>query len=160
MSTTNIFENPKLFHTKILEEWSKDCQLNETKLDHESIRIPALHSKYLNYLQYAKKQCRAIERKHTDVIFKRQQWYDGRLSKEEMDELGWEYDPFKNQLVKTKEQKNRYYDADVILLKAKEEIEQWKSTIDAIEKMLTNITWRHQIIRSAIDFQRLMAGVL
>lgn len=157
---SNIFENPKQFHTRILEEWANDCKLNESKLDHEAIRIPALHSKYLNYLQFAKKQCRAIERKHADIIFKRQQWYDGRLSKEDIDEMGWEYDPFKNQLVKTKEQRNRYYDADAVLLNAKDDIEQWRETIDALEKIISSVTWRHQIIKNAIDFQRLMAGVL
>ena len=32
---------------EILESWEKDCQIQEDKLDLESLNIPRLHHKYL-----------------------------------------------------------------------------------------------------------------
>ena len=32
---------------KIIEEWKKDCPIDDTALDQESVKIPVLHGKYL-----------------------------------------------------------------------------------------------------------------
>jgi hypothetical protein len=103
---------------------------------------------------------RSLEIESERILFLRYQWYEGRLTKEKIDELKWGYDPFDGLLVRTKEQKLKYYDADEVLLSYKSEIDKWKTAIDTVEKILSQVTWRHQMIKMAIDFQKLQNGLI
>ena len=157
--TENTHVSPSEFIKKILKQWERDTDLDETQLNSEALKIPKLHSKYLNLLFYAKSMLRTTEADAEKMMFLRYQWYEGKLTKEQIDELKWKYDPFDGLLIKTKEQKSRYFDADEIMLQYKSNIDKWKQAIDAIEKILGQISWRHQIIKLAIDFQRLQNGL-
>jgi hypothetical protein len=152
--------NPQKFSTMILKEWETDTKIDETQLNTESLNIPKLHSKYLNYFFHAKNMYRESEKAAEKMLFLRYQWYEGKLSKDKIDELKWDYDPFDGLLVKTKEQRSRYFDSDEVMLKYKSHIDKWKQSIDLIEKILGQITWRHQIIKQAIDFQKMQNGLI
>jgi len=160
--TTTITDiiSPTEFGMMVLGQWEKDSSIDETKLDKESILIPKLHSKYLRILFKAKNMLRSLEIDSERILFLRYQWYEGRLTKEKIDELKWGYDPFDGLLVRTKEQKLKYYDADEVLLSYKSEIDKWKTAIDTVEKILSQVTWRHQMIKMAIDFQKLQNGLI
>jgi hypothetical protein len=152
--------SPQKFAEKILEEWKKDSKIDELNLNSEALSIPQLHSKYLNFLFHSKNMLRRAEQESEKILFLRYQWYEGKLTKEKIEELKWGYDPFEGLLIKTKEQKSKYFDADEIMLKYKSHIDKWKQTVDIIEKILGQITWRHQIIKVAIDFQKMQNGIL
>jgi len=66
---------------KIREMWEKDSIINDVKLDEESLRIPQLHSKYLNlYSDYIMlKEKYELEQK----IILRELWeyYSGKSEK-------------------------------------------------------------------------------
>ena len=46
---------------KIIEEWQTDCVIDEVLLDESSLKIPCLHSKYLDYLNQLKVQLRKLQ---------------------------------------------------------------------------------------------------
>ena len=46
---------------QILLEWKKDCAIDEVLLDESSLKIPCLHSKYLDYLNQLKVQMRKLQ---------------------------------------------------------------------------------------------------
>ena len=46
----------------VLEEWKKDCVIDEVELDKSSLDTPCLHSKYLDYLYAFKKELRKLIR--------------------------------------------------------------------------------------------------
>lgn len=156
----NRATSPTDFIKKVLRQWERDTDLDETQLHHEALKVPKLHSKYLNLLFYAKTMHRETEAESEKVLFLRYQWYEGKLTKEQIDQLSWKYDPFDGILVKTKEQKSRYFDSDEIMLQYKSNIDKWKQAIDSIEKILNQISWRHQIIKTAIDFQKMQNGLI
>ena len=158
MSNTQDKTSPSDFTKKVLKQWERDTELDELQLNNEAMKIPKLHSKYLNLLFYAKNMHRNVERDSERMLFLRYQWYEGKLTKERIDELQWNYDPFDGLLIKTKEQKSRYFDSDEIMLQYKSEIDQWKQAIDTIEIILGQISWRHQIIKLSIDFQKMQNG--
>ena len=144
---------------KLYAEWEQDCQIDEFKLDDASLKLPQLHSKYLRFYDLAKKQLRELEYHQTKLLKMRMDWYEGTLSKEEMDALGWPYDPYDGKLVKTKQQKEYYYKTDEVLLEMKRHIEEQKDIVDAIKEMLENIKWRHQTISNAIRWKQFEAGM-
>ena len=46
---------------EILESWEKDCQIQEDKLDLESLNIPRLHHKYLKLLSEERLNFKKVE---------------------------------------------------------------------------------------------------
>lgn len=46
---------------KIIEEWQADCVIDQVLLDESSLKIPCLHSKYLDYLNQLKVQLRKLQ---------------------------------------------------------------------------------------------------
>ena len=45
----------------LISEWKEDCKWDEILLDQSSIRIPALHSKWVSHLTQLKKQLRLLK---------------------------------------------------------------------------------------------------
>ncbi len=68
----------------------KDLSLDETELDHASMRIPQIHGKYLNLLFDEKLLLKQREANY--AITKRLKWeyYGGKLDKTKLDEMGWD----------------------------------------------------------------------
>ena len=143
---------------KLFSEWETDCKIEEHDLSSASLDIPKLHAKYLRILDIAKNDLREMEFLYAQLLRKRMQWYDGELSKEEMDELEWPYDPYNGRLIKTKGQKEFFYKTDDILNEGANDVAERKDIVSAIESMIENIRWRNQTIKNSIDFQRFMAG--
>lgn len=139
-------------------EWKKDTAIDEFQLDQASLEIPKLHSKYLYLLDLAKEDLREQEYLHAVLWRKRNAWYDGELTKDEMDSFGWGYDPYHGKLVKTKLQKDVYLKSDEVLVESQKELDSIKQRIESIKEMLDNIKWRNQVIKNAIDFKKFQAG--
>ena len=78
-------------------------------------------------------------------------WYTDKLSKEEIDELGWSYDPFEGHRV-IKQDFNYYFNADKDLSDLKLKVEYLTECVDTLKEILNIITWRHQSIKNAIDW--------
>ena len=74
-----------------------------------------------------------------------------KLSKEEIDELGWSYDPFEGHKV-LKADYNYYFNADKDLTELKLKLEYLQECIDVLKDILNILTWRHQSIKNAIDW--------
>ena len=80
--------------TEIQELWKKDCQIDDIELDASSLKVPQLHAKYAELL--SSKRLIQIQYEHQlkDLQKDKWLWYTGKMSKEELDEREWEYDPF------------------------------------------------------------------
>lgn len=141
------------------EQWRKDSEIDSAALDTESLNIPKLHSKYLYLLDEAKDTLREKEYQYLILLKQRTAWYEGTLSKEEMDELGWDYDPYHGKLIKTKIQRDHYLKTDTVLLNHQILLDQIKQQIDTIKEILEHVKWRGNLIRNAIEFRKFQAGV-
>ena len=144
---------------KLHQEWKNDCVIDEYHLDQSSMILPKLHSKYLQLLDKAKNDLRDAEIHYATTYKNRKKWYEGILSKQEMDYLKWDYDPYDGKLVKTKTQKEEYLKTDEVLIRANHELEKAKNIIETIESMIDNIRWRSQTIRNIIDWKKFEAGM-
>ena len=140
------------------KEWEKDCLIDEDRPDLAAVNSPKIHSKYLHLLNIAKENYKQIEFEHSILMKKRLDWYSGHLSKEEIDNLGWSYDPFDGKLVKTKNQKDLYYNSDSIIRKSQKRVEEAKRTLETVDAILENIKWRTQTIRCIIDWKKFESG--
>lgn len=143
---------------EILEMWKKDAVIDEMNLDEASLRSANLHSKYLEIYSMYKLQLKKRESEFNILLKNKFLWYNGKLSKQEIDDLGWEYDAL-NGLKILKGDMDYYYDADPHIQEAKARIDYIKEIIDTLKEIMDNIKWRHQSIKNAIDWRRFTSGV-
>jgi len=142
----------------IIEMWKKDSVIDEMNLGDASRESAKLHSKYLELYSVNK-----LKLKKQELDFKvllRDKWshYNGKLSKEEIDEKGWEYDPM-NGLTVLKGDMDKWYDADPLIQNAQLKIQYTQEICDTLKEIMDNIKWRHQSIRNAIDWHKFTSGV-
>lgn len=143
---------------KILEEWKEDSQLETNYLDESSRQTPFLHSKYLELLSNAKLQLKQAEYKQKSLMKKKWLWYNGKLSQQEIEELGWDPDPFDGLKI-LKGEMEHYVNADPELVESQAKIDYLTTVIDTLKEILSHITWRHQTIKNMIDWRKFESGV-
>ena len=138
---------------QILKYWETDSVMDQTEPSKELLRIPILHSKYLNILT---KHKIASKKAHFDYLRMRKikwEYFTGKMSKEELDEYGWE--PFQFAL---KSDINTYLEADGDLIKLLEKKVYHEESISVIESIMAELKSRHWELKSFIDWERFISG--
>lgn len=143
----------------IFEMWKKDADIDEMNLDDASKQSARLHAKYLELLMTSKLQ---LKRKEADlqVLLKdKWLWYNGKMSRDQMDERGWDYDPFNGLVKPLKGEMDHYYNTDPDIVKANTQVEYLKTLIDTLDEIMQSVKWRHQTIKNMIDWRKFTSGV-
>ena len=145
--------------TEILEMWKKDGQIDELKLDDTTIRMARIHSKYLELLTIAKMTRKKYDLEYKTLLKDKWLYYNGKLSKEQIDAFKWEYDPFGGLNKPLKGDMNYYYDADTDIQRSQALLEVQKIQVETIEEIMNTIRWRHQNIGNIIKWRAFESGV-
>jgi hypothetical protein len=140
----------------ILEMWSEDCKI-EGSLDESSRHTPMLHAKYLQMLTTAKLQVKRSTMQQKSLLKDKWLYYNGKMSQDEIEAKGWEFDPFKGLKI-LKGEMDYYYDADIDIQKSEEKLHYWKTIVDTLTEIVDNIKWRHQTIGNMIRWRMFEAG--
>ncbi len=140
-----------------LEEWQKDCQIDEKNLVRSTVEIAKLHAKYLQVLSINKLQLKKSEMKQKTLLLEKWKYYNGKLSQDEIDAHGWTYDPFDG-IKPLKGDMNRYYDADEDIQKSEERIAYYKTFVETLSEIVENLKWKHQSISNIIRWKQFEAG--
>ena len=143
--------------TRIQNEWEKDCVIDDIELDKSSLQIPKLHAKYASALSHKKLALIKYENELKDTLKDKWLWFSGKLSKEEIDEKGWEFDPF-NGLTVLKTDYDKFFDSDKDIRIINDKIEYLKVTIEFLSDIVSQLTWKHQTIKNIIEWRKFMAG--
>jgi len=141
----------------VIEMWKKDAEIDEMNLDSASIQSAKLHAKYLELLSVAKLQLKRREMEFKVLLKNKWLHYHGKLSKTEIDQLGWSYDPL-NGLKVLKGDMNYFFDADNHVQDLQIKIEYLKALIETLDEIMQNIKWRHQNIKNIIEWRRFTSG--
>lgn len=141
----------------ILKMWAKDSEIDDLRLDEASKKTASLHAKYLEMLSVTKLQLKRKDMEFKVLLKKKWLWYNGKMSKDEMDQLGWEYDAL-NGLKILKGEMDYYYDADPHIQESQAKIDYLKTLIETLEEIINNIRWRHSTIKNMIDWRRFESG--
>lgn len=144
---------------QILDNWKKDCEIDDVELDKSSRETPKLHAKYVELLSQAKLQKHRKEMEFKKLLKDKFMWYNGKMDKTTMDEKGWEYDPFDGLTKPMKSDMDYFYESDPQIQTIQSQIEYWKTVIDTLSDIVSNITWRHQTIGNMIKWRQFTSGV-
>lgn len=142
---------------QILEMWKTDSQIDDLRLDEASKKTIQLHSKYLELVTVNKLQLKKRQFEFKILLKNKWLWYNGKLTKDQIDDLGWEYDAL-NGLKILKGEMDYYYDADPHIQESQSRIEYLKTLVETLEEIMGNIRWRHSTIKNMIDWRRFESG--
>ena len=138
---------------QILKYWETDSNMDQTEPSKELLKIPVLHSKYLNILT---KHKIASKKAHFDYLRMRKikwEYFTGKMSKEELDDYGWE--PFQFAL---KSDVNTYLEADGDLIKLLEKKVYHEEAISVIESIMSELKQRTWQLRDFISWEKFVNG--
>jgi hypothetical protein len=138
---------------KILEEWEKDAVIDQTEPSKELIKIPVLHSKYINILTKHKLASKKANFGYLRMRKIKSEYYSGKLSQEELNEYGWEPFPFT-----LKSEMNTYLESDDDLIKLLEKKVYHDESISVVEAILNELKQRTWQLRDFISWEKFVNG--
>lgn len=134
--------------------WTRDCEMDETELSHESIKIPQLHNKYLIFYSNEKLKFKEIKYLFAGLIKRKRDYYSGRMTAKELEMADWE--PFQYKLLKADVQE--YIDADDNVIESKKLLALQEEKVNYLESIVKSLTTRGYLIKNAIDWKRFTEG--
>ena len=139
---------------ELRKEISKDVALDESAMDLESLKIPQLHSKYLNFLTDEKLALAKHEFDLKALLRAKWEYYTGKMSQEELTVRGWE--PFALKILRN--DLDLYLESDTDLAKLQQKVAYQREKIALLEEIVKELNNRHWKIRCAIDWRKFVNG--
>ena len=141
----------------IHEMWQSDSAIDGMHLDETSRKTPILHAKYLELLSTAKLQLKREEFSQKTLLKNKWLYYNGKMDESQIQEFGWDPDPFDGLKI-LKGEMEYYYDADPEIQKSEEKIQYYKTVIETLIDIVDNLKWRHQTISNIIKWKQFESG--
>lgn len=141
----------------IMKMWKEDSVIDSNNLDEASMQTPTLHAKYLEMYNVAKIKLRRAEADQKVLLRDKWSWYNGKMSKEQIDEKGWDYDPL-NGLKVLKGDMDYFYDSDPDIRASEDKVVYWRTVNECLKEIIDNIKWRSNTIKNIIDWRRFESG--
>ena len=131
-----------------------DMPIDDTELDIESMTIPQLHSKYLNFYLDEKLVLQKLNSDYYRLKKTKWEYYTGKLDDEQLKEYGWE--PFQFKILK--QDIDLYMDSAEDLQKLSNKVAYQKEKINYLDSILKSINNRQWNIRNAIEWRKFING--
>jgi hypothetical protein len=139
---------------EIREQWANDCHIDDLHLDKAAANSPHLHSKYLNELLSAKLKLTKLNFDLVNLKVKKAKYFRGEMTKEELQELGWEQWNYRS--LKSDIEQLIEADSDVQTILAR--VEYIKAIIFFLESVLGEIKARSFHVKNILEWQKFRAG--
>jgi hypothetical protein len=139
----------------IIKNWDADSVIDSTEPGKELLKIPTLHNKYLKFLVKHKLAVKRINFEYSKLRRVKEEYYNGSLSQEELEEYGWE--PFLLN-IKTKMGVEKYLESDKDLVKILEKKIHHDEAVVVCESILQELKSRTFQLRDYISWERFIGG--
>ena len=135
--------------------WAVDCSIDDNHLDKESVNTAKLHSKYLNELIRFKLQLAKMKADYNTLRQDKFRYYRGELSKDELNQLGWQQwqgiKPLKNEM-------EEFLGGDEDLNKLEIKANYIQCIVDFLDSVMNQIKARDWQIRNSIEWKKFISG--
>ena len=135
------------------ELWKKDSEIDTDKYGEESIRIPQLHQRYMEFFNTFSLMKKEREGEMRGMV--RQKWiyYKGKAPAKIYKDT-----PFDFKLT-TKEEINMFIESDEEVRKLQYKIDYIEQTIFFLDGVLRQLNSRNYQIKNAIEWERFQSGM-
>lgn len=133
----------------------EDLTLNDAELDSESLRIPKVHSKYLNIFHDEKLILQNLKFKKRVLLKEKWEYYTGKMDQDTLKEKNLE--PFALKILK--QDVDMYIQSDKQIIDLDTRIALQQEKVDFLQesiKIINNLQWH---IRDAIAWRKFINGV-
>ena len=132
--------------------WEKDSQIDKDNLHDESLKIPALHSKYHDLFNNILLLSKKAEQQRKNIRHERYEYFSGKADPDVYIE-----NPFPKK-IRDKDTMTKYMDADEKLSASTLKIDYYETMLSYLESILKQINNRTYQIKNAIEWQKFIAG--
>ena len=137
--------------------WKIDSVIDDIELDASSLQVPKLHAKYAELLSNKKLEVIRYERRMKELDKDKWLWYGGKMSRSDIEDKEWDYDPF-NGLTVLKSDYSKFTGADKDIQDLNDRLQYLRVTVEFLQDVVGQVTWRHQTIKNIIEWRKFMAG--
>lgn len=145
-----------LNHEELAKEWANDSSIDRSDLMHTMYSHPMLHSKYLGFLMSYKVTLRKYTKKYQVQRMIRQRYYNGEMTKEELERHGWKQYLNKRPMNAERE---TLIDSSPEIQELEEKSLYTQTLIEAAESILKDINSRYYLFTNLVDYEKFQAGV-
>ena len=138
----------------IMSEWSQDAQIDSTEIGNETLKIPKLHSKYINILVSERLLLKKLETELKVLKKDKYEMFTMGATKEHKD-LGWELPP---KGIVLKQDVPIYMESDTQIINLSLRIGMQQEKVDLLESIIKSIHNRGYQLKTALDFLRFTMG--
>jgi hypothetical protein len=139
---------------ELLEMWRVDSQIDRTEPSKEILKIPQLHSKYLNILSRHRLLSKDAEFKYNKMKKLKWEYYTGKLDDEQLKKYGWE--PFPYTL---KSDISTYLESDEDINKYLVSKAIHDEIVEVAQTILKELNSRTYQLRAFIDWEKFIQGI-
>lgn len=136
--------------------WDVDCAIDDNYLGEQSTATPKLHAKYIRMLVNVKLKHTKLSSDYNILRKAKFRYYRGELSREELQELGWQQwqgvKPLKNEM-------DEFLTGDTDLNTMRVKIDYLETMIYFLESVLSQIKARDWQIKTGVEWKRFLAGM-
>lgn len=143
---------------EIEREWEVDSKINYNDLGNAAVNTGQLHSKYLKYLNIAKKLLRKKQAAYEKMFHLKKEYYGGYLSREQIEARQWDYNPLKGRAKPLKGEMEGFVKIDDEVMQLKQEVEELTQLKETLIDIVEMIRFRNNSIRVAVDWKMFEAG--
>lgn len=140
---------------QIKADWKEDCKIDETQIVSASINTPMLHAKYVSILVDTKIRLSKMNNEYNTIKRKKQKYFKGEMSREELAENGWDQYQY-NKPLKGELEELLLADPDVI--KYKFRIDYLLAMVSLLESIMDAIKGRNFIIKNVLTWNQYLSG--
>jgi len=138
---------------KLLEHWKKDSIVDQTEPSKELLKIPLLHSKYLEMLIEYKMQVKKLQFDYQKMKKLKWEYYTGKLDQDDLEKYGWEPFPFT-----LKSDISTYLEADQDLVNILKKKCVYDECVSAAESIMSELKSRTFQLRDYIGWEKFIGG--
>ena len=139
----------------IFENWSIDSKISKTDLDSESLNIPVLHNKYIQFYTKEKLSLSKLEIQYKTLFKLKSDYFCGTLDLETIKENGWQPNP----RIILKSELNTFIEADADIQNLSIKIALQREKVLALDSIIKMIGNRGYQISNAINYMKFMNGI-
>lgn len=140
---------------EIMQLWDGDSIIDSTEPGREILKIPTLHNKYLKILVKHRLAVKRINFDYARMRKVKEEYYNGSLSQEELEEYGWE--PFLLN-IKTRQGVEKYIESDKDLIKLLEKKIYHEEAVSVCESIMQELKSRTYQLKDYISWERFIGG--
>jgi hypothetical protein len=139
----------------VIKEWKLDAVIDESKLSSEIIRVPMLHSKYLEYYIHFKQQLSKAESKKNKMSWQKRKYFRGEMDLSDLQKHQWSQ---WQGLKPSTSELNQLLEFDTDINDIQRVVSEFKTSVSGCEYIMNQLKGREYALKTLFDYQKYLSG--